>query len=98
SEGGEAAVDAGDDVLAPHEVRIAREALGDELWVPDEVGRRVDHARDDTFPVGQLHFFEDNPFVLVTGVGALEGDRRRPGLQPRLDDLRQGNVVGVWAL
>ena len=98
SEGREAAVDACDDILAPHDVRIARDALGDELRVLDEVGRRVDHARDEAFPVGQLHFFEDGPFVLMTRVSALEADRRGPCLQHRLDDLTQRNVVIVRAL
>jgi hypothetical protein len=36
--------------------------------------------------------------VLVPGVGTLEGDRRGPGLQHRLDDLMQRNVVVVRAL
>jgi hypothetical protein len=98
SEGREAAVDACDDILAPHDVRIAHNALGDELRVLDEVGRRVDHARDEAFPVGQLHFFEDVPLVLVAGVGALEADRRGPCLQHRLDDLTQRNIVVVRAL
>jgi hypothetical protein len=34
-EGREAAVDAGDDILTPHEVSIAHNALGDELRVLD---------------------------------------------------------------
>jgi hypothetical protein len=44
-EGREAAVDAFDDVLAPHQLGIAYDALGDELRVLDEVGGRVDDAR-----------------------------------------------------
>jgi hypothetical protein len=78
SEGREAAVDAYDDILAPYEVSIACNALGDESRVLDEVGRRVDYARKDAFPIGQPHLPEDGPFVLVTRVGALEGDRRGP--------------------
>ena len=72
------------------EARRRQSPLGVVL---DEVGRRVDHARDDAFPVGQLHVLEDVPFVLVTGIGALEGDCRGSGLQHGLDDLTQGNVV-----
>ena len=49
-----AAVDAGNDMLAPHEVRIAHDALGDELRVLDEVGCRVDHARTMHFPSGSF--------------------------------------------
>jgi hypothetical protein len=94
----EAAVDAGDDMLTPHKLRIADDALGDELPVLDEVGRRVDHARDEAFPFGQLHLLEDGPFVLVTGVDALEADRRGLCLQHRLDDLTQRNIVVVRAL
>src|SRR5215831_16431644 len=98
SEGCEAAVDASDDILAPHQVRVAYDALGNELRMLDEISRRIDHAWDDAFPVWQLHFFEDGPFVLVPGVGALKGDRRGPCLQHWLDDLTQGNVVVVRAL
>src|SRR4029453_6028065 len=76
SEGREAAVDTGDDILASHEVRIAHDPLGYEFLVLDEVGCRVDHTRDDAFPIRQLHFLEDVPFVLLTGFTPLEGARR----------------------
>ena len=76
-EGRVAAVYPCEDILAPHQLSIARNTPGDELRVLDEVGCRVDHTRDDAFPVGQLHLLEDGPFVLVTGIGALEA--YRPG-------------------
>src|SRR5215470_15586173 len=48
----EAAVGARDDALAPDDLGVADEALGDQLRVLDEVGRRVEHARDDHAVVG----------------------------------------------
>src|SRR5438105_11128904 len=87
SEGGEAAVHAWDDILAPYELSIAYNTLGDEFRVLDEVGRRVNHAGDNAFPVRQFHLLEDGPFVLVTGVGALKGDGRGACLEHWLNDL-----------
>src|SRR5262249_21451258 len=52
-EGREAAIGPGDHALAPHDLRVADEALRDQLGVLDEVGRRVEHARNDHAIVGQ---------------------------------------------
>ena len=51
---GEAAVGAGDDVLAADEVGVAHDPLGDQLRVLDAVGRVGDDAGDDDLAVGEL--------------------------------------------
>src|SRR6185437_17030805 len=48
----EAAIDAGDDVLAPDEARITLDALRDELGMLDEVRRAVNDSGDDRLPLG----------------------------------------------
>src|SRR5690348_10191334 len=64
-ERGEAAVGAGDDALAPDDLGVADEPLGDQLRMLDEVGRRVEHARDDHAIVRQADLAEHHPLVLV---------------------------------
>src|SRR5262245_47808169 len=44
--GPESTIRSGDDVLAPDQARVASDALGDQVGVLDEVGRRVEDARD----------------------------------------------------
>src|ERR1700752_2134739 len=70
-EGREAAVGAGDHALASDDLRVAHEALRHQLGVLDEVGRRVEHARNDHAVVGQADLLEHGPLVLVPRVRAL---------------------------
>src|SRR5690606_18547058 len=93
-----AAVAAGDDVLAASDRCEALDALRDDLRVLDEVRRGVDDAGDDHLAFGQLYVLEDTPLMLVTRIGALEGDARGPGRQHGLDDLAQRDVVVVGPL
>src|SRR4051794_22199039 len=52
--GADAAVRAGDDVLAADEVCVAHETLGDELRVLDHIRDVADHARDEDLVARQL--------------------------------------------
>jgi len=64
----------------------------------DEVGRRVEHAGDDELVVGQLHLAEHDPLVLVTRIGALEGERLRTGPERDGQDLAERDVAVMRAL
>ena len=61
----EAAIGAGDDVLAPHHSGEVEDAVCDDLRVLDDVGRVADDARDQDFSVGQFDVSPDFPLVLV---------------------------------
>src|SRR5438445_7122140 len=94
-EGREPAVGARHHALAPDDLRVAHEPLGDQLGMLDEVGRRVEHAGNDEPVVRQLHVLEHDPLVLVTRVGALEGQGLRPRLERDREDLLEGDVAVV---
>ena len=68
----EAAVGAGDDVLAADDFRIAHQPLRDQLRMFDVVGGRIQNTRNDHFSIRQPDVFEDGPFVLVARVGAFK--------------------------
>src|SRR5215470_17217915 len=91
-EGREAAVGPRDHALAADDLGVADEPLGDQLGVLDEVGRRVEHARDDHAIVGQPDLAEHDPFVLVSGVRALERERLRLGLEGDRQELAEWDV------
>src|SRR5215831_273986 len=71
----EAAVSACYHTLAPDDLGVAHNTLGDQLRMLDEVGCRVEHPRDDHAVVRQADLAEHGPFVLVARVRALEGQR-----------------------
>ena len=73
----EAAIGAGDDVLAPHQLGEAQDAVGDELGMLDHVGGVADDAGDQDLAGRQLHLAPHFPFVLVAHVAGLDRDRRR---------------------
>jgi len=72
----EAAIGAGDGVLAPYHPGEVEDAVGDDLRVLYDVGGVTDDARDQDFSVGQLDVSPDFPLVLVPDVAGL--DRVRP--------------------
>src|SRR6516162_11797428 len=80
-EGREAAVGTCYHALAPDDLGVANKTLGDQFRMLDEVGRRVEHPRDDHAVIWQADLAEDDPFVLVAWVRALEGQRLRLRLQ-----------------
>ena len=91
----EAAVGAGDDVLAADRAGEAHDALGDELRVLDQVGGVADHAGHQHLAVRQLDVLPHLPFVLVAHVGRLERIALRLDLQHQVDDVLERQVVGV---
>src|SRR5215510_3325256 len=95
AKGGEAAVAPRDHPLAPDDLRIAHEALRHQLRMLDEVGGGVEHTGNDHLVVGQAHFAEYDPLVLVPAVGALEGEPLRPCLEHGADDLAKRDVAVV---
>ena len=64
----------------------------------DEVGRGVEHTGDDHLVVRQAHLAEHHPLVLVTRVGAFEGERLRARLEDDAEDLAERDVTVVRAL
>jgi hypothetical protein len=94
----EPAVGAGDHPFAADDLGVADETLRHQLRVLDEVGRRVEHARNDHPVVGQTDLAEHDPLVLVARVRPLEGERLGLGLQRHRQELTQRDVAMVRAL
>ena len=85
----EAAIGAGDDVLAPYHPGEVEDAVGDDLGVLDDVGGVADDARDEDFSVGQLDVSPDFPLVLVPDVAGL--DRVSANANLKQDVRRSGS-------
>src|SRR5262245_6709784 len=73
----EAAIGPGHHVLAADQPRVAADALGDQVRVLDEVGRGVEHARDEDLARGELHALEQPPLGRLPWIGGLGRDARR---------------------
>src|SRR5580704_7818500 len=67
----EAAIRAGNDVLAPRDPGEIEDAVGDDLGMLDDVGGVADDTRNQDLPFGQLDIPPDLPLVLVTDVAGL---------------------------
>ena len=63
----------------------------------DEVGFRLDHARDEHLPIRQLDLLEQRPFVRVTRVGRLDRDRRGPRAEHDVDHVGERDVAVMRA-
>ena len=72
----EAAIGAGNNVLAANRVRVSEDPVGHELGVLDHVGGVADDARDKDFTVRQFDVAPDLVLVLVPDVAGF--DRIRP--------------------
>src|ERR1051325_7763449 len=57
----EAAVDGGHQVVAADQMRIATDALRDELGMLDVVRLALDHAGNQDLPLGRLDVLEQRP-------------------------------------
>src|SRR5215472_4426546 len=68
----ETAIGARDHVLASESVGVARDPLGNELGMLDDIRRVADGARDEGAAWRQLHVLPYCPFVLVARIGALD--------------------------
>src|SRR5262245_2067595 len=94
----ESTIGACDHPLAPDDLGVADETLSDQLRVLDEVGRRVQHTRDDHPVVGQADLAEHDPLVLVARVGPFEREGLGLRLQRDRQELTQRDVPMVRAL
>ena len=65
----DAAIGAGQHVLAPDELRIAHEALGDEIGMLDEIGAMADDAGNERRALRQLHLLE-HAAIRARGTGS----------------------------
>jgi hypothetical protein len=74
----QAAIGAGDHVLAPDDAGKPSDALGDRLGMLDEIGGMGDDTGDQRLAFRQLNPLPDAPFMLVARIGGLKGNRRRP--------------------
>src|ERR1700680_4862494 len=91
----EAAIRAGDDVLAADQPRELEDAFGNKLRMLDHVGAVADNAGRQHLAVGQLNVLPDTPFVLVARISRLNEIGARPDLENKIDYLLEGNVGRV---
>src|SRR5580700_4304633 len=94
-EAGEAAIGAGDDVLAPDDLGKPPDALGDRLGMLDEVRAVRDDAGDQQLAVRQLRLLPRPPLVLVLvpGVAGLEGIGAGVDAEQNVGDVLQLQAV-----
>src|SRR5205823_4063156 len=91
---GEAAVGAGDDVLAAEEVGEADDALLDELRVLDDIVRVADAAGDQDLAVRELDVLPHLPLPLVAWV-LIVGEAGGADLEDEVGEVGQGDVLRV---
>jgi hypothetical protein len=91
----EAAIRAGNDVLAPRDPGEIEDAVGDDLGMLDDVGGVADDTRNQDLPFGQLDIPPDLPLVLVTDVAGLFELEARPEF---LDGKAFGPPEGIQML
>jgi hypothetical protein len=94
----EAAICAGDNILAAQYARETDNSLGHNLRVLDIVGARIDHSRNEYFSCGQTHLLEYPPLMFVARIGSFEGERTALDCQKQVDDLFQGNIPVMWTV
>src|SRR2546423_823714 len=92
----EAAISAGDHIFFADYGRKPLDALGDEIRVLDEIGDRIDHARNQDFAVRQWMLFKDAPLVAMPRVSALHRQPLGVDSIEDVDDLDQWDVAHVW--
>ena len=92
-----AAIAAGNDVFAPHQLGITANALRNQFRMLDEIRFRFDDAGDQHLAVRQFHLFEQRPLVRMPRIGGLERDRNRLCHEYDVDDVRKRNVAMVRA-
>ena len=96
-EGREAAVGAGDDVLASDGAGESADAIGHQLGVLDEDGRLRDRAGNQDGSFRELHVLPHPPLVLVARVRGLERVGAGADLQHHVDEMLQLEVVHARA-
>ena len=84
---GEAAVRAGDDILAADQLRIADDPFRHQVRMLDQRRAVADHAGNERFAIRQAHVAPDLPLVRVAGVACFDGVRARVDAQQQIDDI-----------
>src|SRR5215470_12459953 len=92
-EAGEAAIGAGDNALAPHDLREPLDALRDRLGMLDKVRTMSDDAGDQRLPLRQPDPLPHSPFMLVPRIAGLEGIGAGVDPQHDVDDVPEFEVV-----
>src|SRR6185503_8255469 len=92
-----AAIGAGDHVLAADNTRQARNALGHQLRMLDDIGGMTDDTGNQHLARTELCIFPYLPFVFMTRVGALDDVGAHLHLQDQVDDLLERHVAGMWS-
>ena len=94
----ETAVGRGDDPLPADQVREAKNALGDELGVLDDIGGVADHAGQNHPAVRQFDVLPELPFVFVADIAGLERIGMRIHRQHDIDDVAHRDVGDVGSV
>src|SRR5437773_3661178 len=91
----EAAVGAGDDILATDQIGKTLNALRYQLRMFDDVGGMTDHARDEDLAFREFYLLPHAPLVFVTRVGGLDQVGAGAYLQKQADDLLERQIRRV---
>src|SRR5262249_41880838 len=79
-------------VLAADQLRIAYQALGDQLRVLDEVAEMSHHAGHQHLAIRELPLFPDSPLMFMTRVRGLDREHTDIHPQKHLDDVPERDV------
>src|SRR5262245_55797254 len=90
-----AAIRAGNYILATDNRGIAKDAIGDQLRMLDEVGRMTYDTRHQYLAGRHLDHLPGSPLVLMSHVAGLEGIGLRLNRENQIDDVFQRQVVSM---
>ena len=94
---GEAAIGAGDHILAPHQFGETHDAFGDQFGMFDNIAGVRNDAGDENFVFWHLYVLEQMIFVLVARIGRLETIRAGIDLQHVVDDFAERRFMDARA-
>ena len=60
-----------------------------------EIGRRIYYTWNDDQAIWEMKLLKDDPLMLVSGVGALEGESADFGFQRYINDFREWDIQVV---
>src|SRR5262249_35805155 len=89
------AIRAGNYILATDNRGIAKDAIGDQLRMLDEVGRMTYDTRHQYLAGRHLDRLPGSPFVLMSHVAGLEGIGLRLNRENQINDVFQRQVVSM---
>src|SRR6476661_7991712 len=96
--GTETTVSSSHNIFAPDYSRVPYQTVSDRLRVLHDIRGMPHDAWYEHLAGRELHLLPDAPFVLVPGIGRLDGDRVRFDLEDQVDDVAQRNIVFVRAV